>query len=938
MFLLPLRFFKRPDAPQTSKFIREEHHAKLIVFIHGITGNAHDTWFNKKSGAYWPALLAEDPDFSGFDVYVVSYPTTFLGRGANIEETATRLSQQFKDRGFYDRYKEIYFIAHSMGGLIAKRMLLDLDNEHSIKTLRQVRAVLFLSTPAQGSPLARFVAWGTFNPQFDDLRSAVGNTFLQTLDNQWEALLRARDAASASFPRSYAAYEKKRLWGLFHIVDRLYAKTRADDAPYAMDFVHGDIAKPFSREGDPYEWARDKILNAAGREQGRRLPKADPYRFSIGVAHLLNDEQRNVENLIYESLTEFDGIRVLAFDRTIEFDAGSPESIKNAHIRAKSYLTESGAHAILWGNVLTLQGRSIPKLYWTTLSLSDSMQKGAKYSFTDDLSLPEVFWNHLKELLFLLVTSQYSRFEEQKGNYLAERLKPFLDRVQSLLERIPTQSDWTPSAIAQAKLIFGRAATTYGEQSGDSKSLSRAVQILRETLQEYTRERAPLSWAMTQNNLGIALSILGQREAGTARLEEALMAYRAALEVYTRERVPLEWARTQNNLANVLSTLGKREAGTTRLKEAVTAYQAALEVYTREPFPLDWAITQSNLGTALSDLGEREAGTARLEEAVTAYRAVLEVYTRERFPLDWARTQNKLASGLSTLGKRAAGTARLEEAVTLYRAALEEHTRERVPLEWAMTQNNLANALKSLGQREAGTARLEEAVTAYRAALEEHRRERVPLSWAMTQNNLGIALSMLGEREPGTARLKEAVTAYRAALEERTRERVPLDWAGTQNNLAIALSILGEREAGTARLEEAVTAYRAALEETTRERVPLDWAGTQSNLANVLRSLGERETGTARLKEAVTAYRVALEERTRERVPWDWAGTQNNLAIALSILGVREAGTTRLEEAVTAYRAALQEYTQERAPLEWARIQENLRKALRILDERGLRL
>ena len=34
----------------------------------------------------------------------------------------------------------------------------------------------------------------------------------------------------------------------------------------------------------------------------------------------------------------------------------------------------------------------------------------------------------------------------------------------------------------------------------------------------------------------------------TARLEEAVSAYRAALGEMTRERVPLDWAQTQNNL------------------------------------------------------------------------------------------------------------------------------------------------------------------------------------------------------------------------------------------------------------------------------------------------------------------------------------------------------------------------------------------------------
>ena len=78
---------------------------------------------------------------------------------------------------------------------------------------------------------------------------------------------------------------------------------------------------------------------------------------------------------------------------------------------------------------------------------------------------------------------------------------------------------------------------------------------------------------------------MGEREEGPARLEEAGAAYRAALEVRTRDRLPLQWAATQNNLGTVLSTLGEREEGTARLEDAVAACRAALEVYTRDRLP-----------------------------------------------------------------------------------------------------------------------------------------------------------------------------------------------------------------------------------------------------------------------------------------------------------------------------------------------------------------
>ena len=101
---------------------------------------------------------------------------------------------------------------------------------------------------------------------------------------------------------------------------------------------------------------------------------------------------------------------------------------------------------------------------------------------------------------------------------------------------------------------------------------------------------------------------LGGRESGTEKLEEAVAAYRAALEEYTRERVPLQWAMTQMNLGTALLRLGGRESGTEKLEEAVAAYRAALEEYTRERVPLDWAGTQNNLA-----LRFRVSGSGRAE-------------------------------------------------------------------------------------------------------------------------------------------------------------------------------------------------------------------------------------------------------------------------------------------------------------------------------------
>ena len=266
---------------------------------------------------------------------------------------------------------------------------------------------------------------------------------------------------------------------------------------------------------------------------------------------------------------------------------------------------------------------------------------------------------------------------EQAGQYVADLLKPAAGKLRHLCAHMPEGLD----ADQRGSLVhsFALAASVLGVQTGETSGWSRRSPPIAPPWRsgragasarlghgpEQPRQRAPDA---------------RRREDGTERLDEAVAAFRAALEVVTRERVPLQWAMTQNNLGNALRALGAREDGTLRLEQAVAAYRAALEVWTRERVPLQWAMTQNNLGNALRTLGEREDGTERLDEAVAAFRGALEVGTRERVPLDWAATQNNLGTALSVLGAREDGTERLEQAVAAFRAALEVWTRGRVPL------------------------------------------------------------------------------------------------------------------------------------------------------------------------------------------------------------------------------------------------------------------
>lgn len=220
-----------PPTTTPSRFIAERGGDRLVVFVHGIAGDSVSTWRNRATGAYWPELLATDPAMAGFDVYVVGFASPLLSRASTIEEIAQRLLQQFRDRGFFSRYRQIHFVTHSMGGLVIKRLLTELNRPAEAETLRRVRTVVLISTRSLGAPIAELAALLSLNPQTRDMAPADLNTFLQGLENQWQTLLRDRDTAGLVFPRAYCAYETRPTSGVM-VVSRVYASTRCDATPY----------------------------------------------------------------------------------------------------------------------------------------------------------------------------------------------------------------------------------------------------------------------------------------------------------------------------------------------------------------------------------------------------------------------------------------------------------------------------------------------------------------------------------------------------------------------------------------------------------------------------------------------------------------------------------------------------------------------------------
>jgi hypothetical protein len=224
------------------------------------------------------------------------------------------------------------------------------------------------------------------------------------------------------------------------------------------------------------------------------LPKADPQRFAVALAHLEHDKERQYEQLIRELLKDFEGVQLLQFDRTISLAGTQPEeSEKKGHARARQYLEDSKAHVLIWGLVLSYDDKSAPRLYWTTLQ--DIKRATVPYQ-PENFKLPDLFWNDLAEVLRLVVATQYSKFHAQQGHFIADQLAPFIERVKKLLNKNVGRPGWS-----EVLVVLGDALSTLGEQTGTNKPLEEAVKVYQAALTMLPRESVPLDWGWGQAKL-----------------------------------------------------------------------------------------------------------------------------------------------------------------------------------------------------------------------------------------------------------------------------------------------------------------------------------------------------------------------------------------------------------------------------------------------------
>jgi pimeloyl-ACP methyl ester carboxylesterase len=128
----------------------------IILFIHGLGGDPARTW------GKFPDLVRADEELGQSDIGFFSYPTSlfrlpFTRKAPRIQTLAKGLRTILERK--FQAYDQITLVCHSLGGLIARKYLL--DEVESGRDLRVCQLLLF-AVPNNGAGLAsvaKHISW-----------------------------------------------------------------------------------------------------------------------------------------------------------------------------------------------------------------------------------------------------------------------------------------------------------------------------------------------------------------------------------------------------------------------------------------------------------------------------------------------------------------------------------------------------------------------------------------------------------------------------------------------------------------------------------------------------------------------------------------------------------------------------------------------------------
>lgn len=227
----------------------------LLIFLHGWLGD--DTTWKK-----FPDMVCNDQRFNNADVLLLNYPTFIVKQNLRISELSDSFNNDLEEWGVSSRYAKVAFITHSMGGLVARKLIVFRDLKRQLNG--RLGLIISIASPFQGADPLKLVKALGLEPSFlGRLSQKIGfspgladellpkSTLIGDLTIEWKAL--------SQRPTNHCLYSQQD-----KVVSDESAKHLCDSVDTYREGGHKEIVKPSGPKDRKYDLPMRKVASYFG--------------------------------------------------------------------------------------------------------------------------------------------------------------------------------------------------------------------------------------------------------------------------------------------------------------------------------------------------------------------------------------------------------------------------------------------------------------------------------------------------------------------------------------------------------------------------------------------------------------------------------------------------------------------------------------------------
>lgn len=407
-----------------TSFRESENANNLVLFVHGFSGQASETFGNI------PSYLINNSNMNGWDLLPLGFSQhNQPEKGKNVwasTEDINRISDYLQSsiQHRFTKYDRIAIVAHSLGGLAVQEALLEIDESQHAR----ISHVLLFATPSNG--ISEEAMQGLCNCNISELNEKGG--YIKKLRKDWNE----KFGESMPFKFQVVSATNDEFVSVDSVFDGFPKESRV-----TIGGSHFSMVQPKTEENDTYELILKTLTNSEFHQK---------YTDSEEINIALGEYEAVVQKLLPKKDTlKLKGLRSLIFalegldrhDEVMDLLETHPLAQKNSDLMG----ILGGRHKRRYLSTMdTGEGEKAIEYYEKGLELSEEQENN------------EQIYYHAINLAFLSLV-----VEEDK-----QTMREYAQQALQAAKEDPFDSLWKRATLAEANMYLGKmdeAKKLYGE-------------------------------------------------------------------------------------------------------------------------------------------------------------------------------------------------------------------------------------------------------------------------------------------------------------------------------------------------------------------------------------------------------------------------------------------------------------------------------------------